>query len=323
MVCVSVAPSPAYIRSSAGFAHPPWNPSLLLADTNSYNAVLVGIPTSRLCAAAQPEDPSATRPPRPPPRRPVLELLVQKASYLGLIAFLALCGLGLPIPEEAPLVLAGVMSSNGTLEHPTWAFGACLLGALLGDSLMYCIGRKLGHGYLMKHPRFARFIDPEREEKFEQLITRHGFKLVLLTRFLIGVRGPVYFAAGAARVAYWRFLLWDFIAATIVVSIVFGLGYRYGQSIEELIRKAENVLTIVVVGVLAIAVVVGFLHRRLKAVLDDMTEEVEEEFEHEQPDEVETHAGENGVASSANSGGAATNGAPAVKSEAEKPQQST
>ncbi|MEM6798236.1 MAG: DedA family protein [Planctomycetota bacterium] len=228
-----------------------------------------------------------TRRASPPARRwaptpdasPVLDLVVQKASYFGFIAFLALCGLGLPIPEEAPLVLAGVLSSNGTLEHPTWAFGACLLGALLGDSIMYFIGRRLGHGYLMKHPRFARFIDPEREEKFEHIVTRHGFKLVLLTRFLIGVRGPVYFAAGAARVPYWRFLMWDFFAASIVVSVVFGLGYYYGQSIEELIRKAENILTIVVVAVVAIALFVGFFHRRMKAALEHLAEEVEEEAE--------------------------------------------
>ncbi len=207
----------------------------------------------------------------------MLELFVQKASYFGFVAFLALCGLGLPIPEEVPLVLAGVMSSNETLRHPTWAFGACLLGALLGDSLMYLIGRRLGHGYLMRHPRFARFIDPDREEKFEHIVTRHGFKLVLVTRFLIGVRGPVYFAAGAARVPYWRFLLWDFIAASIVVSLVFGLGYYYGQAIEELIRKAENILTIVVIAVVVIALLVSFFHRRMKAALDHLAEEVEEE----------------------------------------------
>ncbi len=39
----------------------------------------------------------------------------------GIIAFLALTGFGLPVPEEAPIVAAGIMSSNGQLD-PWWAF---------------------------------------------------------------------------------------------------------------------------------------------------------------------------------------------------------
>lgn len=228
---------------------------------------------------------SPVRPAAGPPAAPpsasfsVLDWLIQKTSYLGFIAFLALCGLGLPIPEEVALVTAGVFSSNGTLDHPTMAFAACLIGALLGDSIMYAIGRRLGHGYLMKHPRFAWLIDPEREEKFEQIVQRHGFKLLLFTRFLVGVRGPVYFAAGAARVPYWRFLLWDGVAATMVVSIVFGLGYFYGAEITRWVRTFELGATLVVlVVVLALAAVLYTrFHRRLRAALENLADDVDTE----------------------------------------------
>ncbi|MEM9185764.1 MAG: DedA family protein [Planctomycetota bacterium] len=240
----------------------------------------------------------------------MLELIVEKASYLGFIAFLALCGLGLPVPEEAPLVLAGVLSSNGSLEHPTWAFGACLLGALLGDSVMYFIGRRLGHGYLMKHPHFARFVDPEREEKFEHIVTRHGFKLVLVTRFLVGLRGPVYFAAGAARVPYWRFLLWDLFAATIVVSVVFGLGYYYGEQIAKWVRMAELAATLVVVAGVALVgfLLYGRLQKRMHAALEHLADEVEEEEAAEanaEPPRVDHKSGASDAAAVANDGSAA------------------
>ncbi|MEM6330929.1 MAG: DedA family protein [Planctomycetota bacterium] len=219
----------------------------------------------------------------------MLDLIVQKASYFGFIAFLALCGLGLPIPEEAPLILAGVLSRNGTLEHPSLAFAACLVGAVLGDSLMYFIGRRLGHGYLRKHPRFARFIDPEKEAKFEAAVTRHGFKLVLLTRFLIGVRGPVYFAAGAARVPYLRFLLWDAVSATMVVSVVFGLGYYYGEQIAGWVTNVEWALTVLaLLGAGAGGVV---FYRQYKARLSEAIDRLSE------PDE-----GANAAAGEANSG---------------------
>lgn len=206
----------------------------------------------------------------------MLDLIVQKASYLGIIAFLALCGLGLPVPEEAPLILAGVLSANGTLDHPSLAYASCLFGALLGDSIMYFIGRRLGHGYLRQHPKFARFVDPQKEEKFERAVTDHGFKLVLLTRFLIGVRGPVYFAAGAARVPYWRFFLWDLVAASIVVSVVFGLGYYYGEQISGWVKKTEYALTAIVILVgLGVAGYLGYrrYNRRVYQTIDRLAEE--------------------------------------------------
>lgn len=213
-----------------------------------------------------------------------MEFLFDKLSYFGIVAFLALTGCGLPIPEEAPLVLAGVLSSNGTLAHPELAFAACLVGALLGDSVMYFIGRMLGHSFLTKHPSVARFVNIEEEEKFEQIVNRHGFKVLLLTRFLIGVRGPVYFAAGAAKVPYWRFFLWDLCAASIVVSLVFGLAYAYGESIESWIRNAEEVATVVVV--LAVLIAGGIWlyrkhHQRLAKALAGLAADTESEVANE------------------------------------------
>ncbi|MCA9239383.1 MAG: DedA family protein, partial [Planctomycetales bacterium] len=156
-------------------------------------------------------------PPSNEPAVSVLESLVQKVGLWGIVAFLAMAGVGIPIPEEAPLVLAGAACRRGAFE-PQWAFLACLVGALLGDSIMYSIGRHFGHGLLLRHPWMARFINAEEEEKIEHVVHRHGFKILLGTRFLIGVRGAVYFAAGAARVPYLKFLLWDVVAASLVVG---------------------------------------------------------------------------------------------------------
>ena len=55
-----------------------------------------------------------------------------QVSYLGIVIFLTLTGIGLPIPEEVAIVAAGVASKAGALA---WykALAACLVGALLGD----------------------------------------------------------------------------------------------------------------------------------------------------------------------------------------------
>ena len=203
----------------------------------------------------------------------MLEFLVTDFRYLGIIAFLMLCGCGIPIPEEIPLVAAGVLSSNGQLD-PWLAFAACLVGAVFGDSVMYAIGRRFGHGWLTRHPSVSRFIDAEKEEKFEHAVRRHGFKVLLLTRFLVGVRGPVYYAAGAAKVPYLRFLVWDAISATLVVGIVFGLGYRFGDGIARLVHEAELALTVLVLGLAAIGVIYLYKSqtKRMAAALEDIAE---------------------------------------------------
>jgi membrane protein DedA with SNARE-associated domain len=217
----------------------------------------------------------------------VLQFFVDhQLGYLGIVLFLTLCGCGIPIPEEVPLVLAGVLSSQGTLD-PWMAFTSCLIGALLGDSVMYMLGRYFGHAWLTKHPSLARFIDSDKEEKFEHAVRRHGFKMLVLTRFLVGVRGPVYFAAGAAKVPYLRFLLWDLIGATVVVAVIFGLGYRFGNGIAKIIGDAEEVATaVVVLGLMSAGIY--FLYKkqtaRVAEALEDITEGDAEEAAREKTD---------------------------------------
>ena len=209
----------------------------------------------------------------------MLNYLIDHLGYLGIVAFLALCGCGIPIPEEVALVLAGVLSAQGTLKA-SLAFGACLTGALLGDSVMYAIGRHFGHGWLTRHPRVQRFVDAEKEAKLEHAVRRHGFKVMLLTRFLVGVRGPVYYAAGAVKVPYLRFLMWDLISATLVVGIVFGLAYKFGDDITKIVRNTEQVLTLVVVLALA-GTGLYFVYKkqtqRMAEALEDIAEHDAEE----------------------------------------------
>ncbi|NOY41652.1 MAG: DedA family protein [Planctomycetes bacterium] len=195
-----------------------------------------------------------------------MEFLLENGGYLGIIVFLVLTGCGLPIPEEVPIVLAGIFSSQGRLV-PEWAFAACLFGALLGDSLMYAIGYHFGHGLVAAHPKFGKFVGAQREAYFEQAIQRHGFKVMLLARFLVGVRGPVYLAAGVVRMPFKRFLLWDLICATLVVGTFFGLSYSYGEHITRLLRDAEMKLTLIVLAIIGF-VFLWWMRRRRQQMLD-------------------------------------------------------
>jgi membrane protein DedA with SNARE-associated domain len=189
----------------------------------------------------------------------VVASLFHPGSYLGIFAFLVLTGCGLPVPEEVAIVLAGVLSSQGNLLAGP-ALAACLAGALLGDCIIYAVGRRWGPGLLVSHPRFARLLRADREAKFEEAIERHALKVLLLARFMVGIRGPVYLAAGAVRMPFRRFVLYDVLGVTMVAGGVFGLSYAYGDNVFQWIRHAEWTITVAVLA--AVAAIGIYLYRR-------------------------------------------------------------
>lgn len=197
--------------------------------------------------------------------------LLQPSSYLGIFAFLVLTGCGFPLPEEVAIVIAGVASAQGHLAWE-WAFAACLAGALVGDCVMYAIGYYGGRTLLYAHPRFAKLLGAQREARFEAAIQRHAFKVMLLSRFLVGIRGPVYLAAGIVRLPFRIYVLSDLVCATLVVGFFFGLSYAFGEVVAGWIRHAEVWITIVVL--LGVAAVVGYVYYHYrgeiyKAIFED------------------------------------------------------
>ena len=191
------------------------------------------------------------------------DYILTHGSYLAVILIIALTGAGLPLPEEVPIVAAGVLSSPSVARlNPFLAFGACLIGALLGDAIMYAIGRFLGKTFLRRYPLFARILHEDREKQMEELIRTQGLKVFLLARFLVGVRAPVYMAAGVLRVRFAKFLLVDALCATIVVGTVFWLSWLFGESVAPLVRESQWAVTIIVLVGLLFAFAYWMLWRK-------------------------------------------------------------
>lgn len=207
----------------------------------------------------------------------MLATLFHPSSYLGIVVFLILTGCGMPIPEELAFVFAGVLSAEGHLHWPT-ALAACLVGAILGDSVMYWIGRRWGDTLLNAHPRLSWMLQAKREKQFEEAVQQHAFKVMFLSRFLVGIRGPVYVAAGAVHIPYRRFLLYDVVCATLVVTSFFFLAYMFGDNVINWIREAEITATIAVV--LICAGIGLFLYVRSKRKVTDLVMREAQEGEH-------------------------------------------
>ena len=116
-------------------------------------------------------------------------------------------------------------------------------------------------------------LQAKREKNFEEAVEQHAFKVMFLSRFLVGIRGPVYVAAGAAHVPYRRFLMYDMICASLVVTTFFFLAFLFGERVMDWIRDAEITATIAVA--LIVTGVGLFLYLRSRKKVTEIVQKVE------------------------------------------------
>ena len=100
------------------------------------------------------------------------EALVGQLGYLGIALFLVLGGLGLPVPEEAPIILAAVLSRIGQMWWPL-ALASCLTGVLLGDFVVYFLGYFYGEK-VISLPLTRKFLTRARERRSRATSTGTG-----------------------------------------------------------------------------------------------------------------------------------------------------
>jgi membrane protein DedA with SNARE-associated domain len=121
------------------------------------------------------------------------------------------------------------------------------------------VGRKKG-GF------FARIITPEKRAKVEGLFEKHGQKIVMIARFMPGVRAVTYFTAGSVGMPYWRFILWDGMAALLSAPLFVFLGFHFGSELDYLVAQIKKSQTGVLIG-LAVIGLGWFLWQRRKAAV--------------------------------------------------------
>ena len=141
------------------------------------------------------------------------EELIGKLGYLGIALLLVLGGLGLPVPEEAPIVLAAVLSRGGKMWWPL-ALASCFAGVLLGDFVVYFLGFFYGEK-VMSLPLTRKFLSPAREAQIKGYFHRHGFKILILGRFAVGFRTGAYLTAGILKLPALKLFLTDLFAASL------------------------------------------------------------------------------------------------------------
>jgi membrane protein DedA with SNARE-associated domain len=145
-----------------------------------------------------------------------------------------LSGLGIPVPDDFPLLMAGWQIQVG--EVALWPTSlAAFAGVFLRDLLAFSIGywvRRVGH-----HPRMAFLHRSTRFRQVERLVERFGHRAIWFARFAVGLRVPLYIASGLAGDSYRRMIAINLPWLLLTVPLTIWLGWRYGEaSITWLVR---------------------------------------------------------------------------------------
>ena len=170
---------------------------------------------------------------------PDLRPLIEHWGYVAIFVFVILGNLGIPVPEESILVMAGYLVWQGELRLPLVLLVG-IFSAISGDNLGYWIGRRYGQAAVVRYGRWVR-LTPARLDATRRVVTRYGAVAVFAARFIAGLRflaGPL---AGSTGLAPFGFVTANILGALLYVPTMVAAGYGLAFGLGDYLQKFERV----------------------------------------------------------------------------------
>ena len=183
--------------------------------------------------------------------------------HVGVIIALLLGGFGLPIPEDVPLLLAGIAASKKIVSFQA-IFVTSYVGVVVADQLVYLIGYVFGPGLIQfgKDSKFFPAITEDKVEEIHQGLRNKRLLYIFLGRHLFPLRSVTFVTAGALRIPFLEFLVSDMLAAFVSVLIMLVLGFVLGEAMTpEVIEQVTKQVHLYIIGIVAIIAFFMLLRR--------------------------------------------------------------
>ncbi len=179
--------------------------------------------------------------------RYALDDLVRWGGYVVLVAIVFTeTGLliGFFLPGDSLLITAGLVAAAGTLNI-WWLNVLLILAAVVGDSVGYAIGWRLGPRLFTREK--SLLFNPRHVERTRQFYERHGAKTIVIARFVPIIRTFAPVVAGVGQMAYRRFIFYNIAGGVGWVLSMTWAGYLLGQAIPNIGSHIHIVVAIVIV----------------------------------------------------------------------------
>lgn len=196
------------------------------------------------------------------------ELIIQYGAMTYLILFLVIFAeTGFVVtpflPGDSLLFVVGTFAALGSFDVTLVIILLCT-AAILGDSVNYWAGNRVGPKIFHKE---TRFIKKEHLKKTHNFYEKHGGKTIIIARFIPIIRTFAPFVAGIGTMTYSKFFLYNVVGGIVwVVLFVLG-GYFFGN-----LPAVKNNFSLTIIAIIFISILPGLIeyirHRRSKAVID-------------------------------------------------------
>jgi len=165
---------------------------------------------------------------------------------------------GFFLPGDSLLVTAGILSAGGVIPL-RWLLVPVMLCAIVGDQIGYWIGRSAGPAlYRREDSLFFRRSHLQRAHDFYE---KYGGRAVILARFVPIVRTFCPPVAGAARMPYTRYLIFDIFGGIFWVGTMILGSYSLGHLIPNIAQRIHYVIAVVIL-LSILPVIVSLLRAR-------------------------------------------------------------
>lgn len=175
--------------------------------------------------------------------------ILNSVGTLGLFAIVyAESGImiGFFLPGDSLLFTAGLLSAT---KHVLWPFPILILGcavaAILGDQTGYLFGKKVGPSLFNKPD--SRLFKQEHLQRAEDFYERHGSKTIVIARFVPVVRTFAPIVAGASKMRYKTFVLYNIIGGALWSTLMLCLGYALGKKFPKIGNYLDYAVLVIVV----------------------------------------------------------------------------
>lgn len=180
------------------------------------------------------------------------QLIRDYGTWTHLILFvIVFCETGLVVtpflPGDSLLFAVGAFAARGSLD-PVTALVVLSLAAILGDSLNYWVGYRIGPRVF--HRTDVRFLNRKHLDRTHQFFEKYGGKTIVIARFVPIVRTFAPFVAGVGSMTYVKFFTYNVVGGIAWVVIFLAGGYFFGNL--EVVRRHFSlvILAIIVLSVL-------------------------------------------------------------------------
>ncbi|MCO6460603.1 MAG: DedA family protein [Saprospiraceae bacterium] len=185
----------------------------------------------------------------------LLEIANNYGTATYIILFLVVfCETGLVVtpflPGDSLFFAAGAICATSGLNI-FLTIAVCLAGAIIGNTVNYEIGRRLGPSIFKKD---SKFIKKEHLEKTQEFYHKHGTKAIVLSRFLPIFRTFVPFVAGVAGMNPMKHFVYNVLGAVLWVLIFVLAGYFFGK-----IKFVQENFSLVIIGILVVTILPGII----------------------------------------------------------------